>query len=104
LSDTDSLILHIETTDVYEDIYEDLAHHFDTSEYRKDHPLYSAINKKVPGKMKGEACKDNVFNVITEFAGLRSRMYAIQLRDEVTDKKGGNTTRRLQRKGSRKQW
>lgn len=45
-TDTDSLIYEITTEDLYGDI---LKHGelFDTSDYPKDHPAYSDINKKV---------------------------------------------------------
>ena len=44
-TDTDSLLLQIQTEDVYKDMAEcpDL---YDTSNYPKDHPLYSEKNKK----------------------------------------------------------
>jgi hypothetical protein len=55
-SDTDSLCYHLFTDDVYRDMaeYIDLL---DTSSYPRDHPLYSAVNAKVIGKMKDE-CND----------------------------------------------
>lgn len=52
-TDTDSLLLQIQT----EDVYDDMAKHadlYDTSDYEKDHRLYSTKNKKVLGKMKDE--------------------------------------------------
>ena len=42
------------TNDLYGDMRED-AQHCDTSNYSKDHPLYSATNAKVVAKMKDEA-------------------------------------------------
>ncbi|MCU7846334.1 MAG: hypothetical protein KZQ93_21065, partial [Candidatus Thiodiazotropha sp. (ex Monitilora ramsayi)] len=48
-TDTDSLLLEIQT----EDVNKDMAEHadlYDTSDYPKDHPLYSTVNKKVLGK------------------------------------------------------
>ena len=50
-TDTDSLILDIQTEDVYEDMKEHLWM-YDTSNYPKDHPLYDGKNKKVLGKIK----------------------------------------------------
>ena len=71
-TDTDSLCYEIATDDVYEDMLQDISL-FDTSEYNKDHPLYSAANKKVLGKMK-----DETHGVaIEEFVGLRPKMYSI---------------------------
>ena len=48
-TDTDSLILDIQTEDVCKDIWL-----YDTSNYLKDHPLYSVQSKKVLSKMKDE--------------------------------------------------
>ena len=52
-TDTDSLLLEIETDDVNKDM-EANKHLYDTSDYPKEHPLYSNTNKKVLGKMKDE--------------------------------------------------
>ena len=56
-TDTDSLILDIQSEDVYKDMQEN-SWVYDTSNYPKDHPLYSATNKKVLGKMKDECGGD----------------------------------------------
>ena len=52
-TDTDSLIIEVETDDIYKDMYED-SHLYDFSEYPKDHPNYSLNNKKVYGIFKDE--------------------------------------------------
>ncbi|KAL9953875.1 hypothetical protein ACROYT_G041348 [Oculina patagonica] len=52
-TDTDSLLLEIETEDIYEDIYQNKTL-YDTSDYPKEHSLHSYENKKVLGKMKDE--------------------------------------------------
>ncbi|KAL9979269.1 hypothetical protein ACROYT_G016908 [Oculina patagonica] len=52
-TDTDSLLVEIETEDVYEDMSVD-KEKYDTSDYPKDHPLFCDKNKKVLGKMKDE--------------------------------------------------
>ena len=52
-SDTDSLLLEVQT----EDVFGDMASHaelYDTSDYPPEHPLHSIANKKVLGKMKDE--------------------------------------------------
>ena len=67
-TDTDSLLLEIQTEDVYRDIAEH-AHLYDTSDYPKGHPLYSTVNKKVLGKMKDECAG----RPIAEYVGLRPR-------------------------------
>ena len=71
-TDTDSLTYEIKASDIYEDMLENI-NLFDTSEYPKDHILYSEENKKVLGKMKDES-----FGVPpSEFVGLRSKMYSL---------------------------
>ncbi len=81
-TDTDSLCYHIETEDVYKDMQEqkDL---YDFSDYPKDHFLFSNANKKVVGKFKDESngCP------ITEFVGLRSKMYSFTTEDDHNSKK-----------------
>ena len=52
-TDTDSLLLEIETEDFYKDM-EEKKDLYDTSDYPKEHPLHSNTNKKVLGKMKDE--------------------------------------------------
>ena len=52
-SDTDSFFLSIESPDIYKD-KEKIIDELDTSDYPKDHPLYSIKNKKVMGKFKDE--------------------------------------------------
>ena len=73
-TDTDSLMYEIKTDDVYRDFKRigEEKDCWDNSDYPKDSPYYSAHNKKVIGKFKDEA--EGV--PITEFVGLRSKMYA----------------------------
>ena len=83
-TDTDSLTYVIETDDIYKDMKAD-ADLYDTSEYPKDHPLCSTNNKKVIGKFK-----DEVNGVpVSEFVGLRAKMYSIKTEDVEEDKKKG---------------
>ena len=49
----DNLLPEIQTDDVYGDV-EDSKHLYDTGGFPKDHPLHSATNKEVLGKMKDE--------------------------------------------------
>ena len=81
-TDTDSLLVEIETDDVYKDI-EKNKDLYDTSDYPKEHPLYSNINKKVLGKMKDE-CNGTP---IVECVCLRPKMYSILKADEKNIKK-----------------
>ena len=51
--DTDSYFLSIKTKDIFKD-FKKVQDELDTSDYPKDHPLYSVDNKKVIGKFKDE--------------------------------------------------
>ena len=73
-TDTDSLILDIQTEDVYKDMQEH-SWLYDTSSYPKDHQLYNATNKKVLGKMKDECGGD----MIKEVAAVRPKMYSVEV-------------------------
>ncbi|KAL6418828.1 hypothetical protein ACFW04_011750 [Cataglyphis niger] len=85
-TDTDSLIYRVECEDIYENIKRDIDR-FDTSDYAADNvygmPL---VNKKVPGLMKDE----NNGSIMTEFIGLRAKMYALRVdgRSETKKVKG----------------
>ena len=86
-TDTDSLCYHIETEDVYKDLEDELGSYFDFSAYPEDHPLHSTTNKKVPGFFKDEAV-DGKFQTISEFCGLRAKMYSYSVggKDKFTAK------------------
>ena len=74
-TDTDSLMYEIQTDDVYKEFFSDKANgedKFDNSDYPKDSPFHFTTNKKVIGKFKDEAAGIP----ITEFVGLRSKMYS----------------------------
>ena len=83
-TDTDSLTYQIETKDVYQDMKVN-ADLYDTSEYPQEHFLYSSANKKIIGKFK-----DEVNGVpVSEFVGLRAKMYSIKTEVEKEDMKKG---------------
>lgn len=82
--DTDSFIYYIKTNDLYEDMLS-MLEYLDTSDYPVDHPCYSLKNKKVPGKFKDEVCG----RVISEFVGLRAKMYSILIEGEEIMKAKG---------------
>ena len=65
-TDTDSLIYHIETENVYAGIGNDVNKRFDTSDYKKDHPsgIKTGINKKVPRKFKDETSGQQIEEVV----------------------------------------
>ena len=50
--ETDSLIIHSKTKDVYEDIANDVKKRFDTSNYEIGRPLRKGKNKKLIGLIK----------------------------------------------------
>ena len=72
-TDTDSLLLHIQTEDVYRDMKAN-SWHYDTSNYPQDHPLYDARNKKALGKMKDECGGEPIEEVVA----LRPKIYSIK--------------------------
>ena len=77
-SDTDSLVLKIETDDFFADISGDVAEWFDTNDYAKNHPAVLEglpivkENKKKIGLMKDE-CGGKI---VTEWVALRPKLYS----------------------------
>ena len=70
-TDTDSLTYEIETNDAYQDFF-NYKNKFDNSDYLENSPYFNKTNKKVTGKFKDKASGIP----ITEFIGLRSKMYS----------------------------
>ena len=70
-TDTDSLTYEIQAEDVYQDFWND-RHLFDNSDYPESSPYFDKTNKKIIGKFKDEAAGVP----ITEFVGLKSKMYS----------------------------
>jgi Rho termination factor, N-terminal domain/Recombination endonuclease VII len=87
-TDTDSLCYTIETDNIYTDLVKILTH-LDMSGYPKDHPLYSTENKKKLGKFKDELCGQ----IMREFIGLRSKLYAYNTLDGDEQKKAKGVTK-----------
>jgi len=50
-SDTDSLVVYVETEDIH-GYFEDLTEYMDFSDYPKNHPTYDATNKKFQANLK----------------------------------------------------
>ena len=74
-TDTDSLCYVVRKHDIF-DIMKTNKDYFDLSDYPVDHELYDPTNKKVIGKFKNESIKQ-----ITEFCGLRAKLYAYNVDD-----------------------
>ena len=87
-TDTDSLTYEIEAKDVYKDFWND-KDMFDNSNYPENSPYYCNVNKKIIGKFKDEACGIP----ITEFVGLKSKMYSY-IKD---NEKGGRTAKGIKK-------
>ena len=84
-TDTDSLCYETQTVDFYRDISPGAAKMFDMSGYPKDHPsrIQSGLNKKVIGLFKDDANG----KIISEFVGLRSKLYAYKIFEGQESKK-----------------
>lgn len=73
-TDTDSFVLHVKTDDFYEDMKQNLER-YDTSDYPLNNQFQMPlVNKKIPGLFKDELNS----KIITEFVGLRSKMYCVK--------------------------
>ena len=77
-TDTDSFIIQVETDNIYKDMLEN-KNLYDFSEYPTNHPNYNIINKKVLGKFKNELKS----KIITEFIGLKPKMYPFHYIDNT---------------------
>ena len=83
-TDTGSLVYEIKTKDVYEQSYQG-KNFFDFSEYRLDSKFFDPLDKKVLGKMKDEFKG----KIISEFVGLKSKMYSLISIDDAKAKAKG---------------
>ena len=87
-TDTDSLTYEIQAEDVYQDFWND-KHLFDNSDYPESSPYFDKTNKKIIGKFK-----DEVAGVpITEFVGLKSKMYSYVKENQT----GGKTAKGIKK-------
>ena len=87
-TDTDSLTYEIEAEDVYKDFWAD-KDMFDNSDYPESSPYFDKTNKKIIGKFKDEAAGVP----ITEFVGLKSKMYSYVKENQ----KGGKTAKGIKK-------
>jgi len=75
MTDTDSLMYEVKTKDFCKDIKEDVQERFDISNFPQNHSSrFLRMNKKVPGKFKDECGGEP----ISEFCGLRAKLYAFK--------------------------
>ena len=75
-TDTDSFIIQVEKDDIYKDMLEN-KNLYDFSNYPINHQNYDITNKKVLGKFKDELNS----LIITEFIGLKPKMYSFDYID-----------------------
>ena len=87
-TDTDSSTYEIEAEDIYKDFWND-KDMFNKSDYLKSSAYHCNVNKKIIGKFKDEACGIP----ITEFIGLKSKMYSYVKDNE----KGGRTAKGIKK-------
>ena len=87
-TDTDILTYEIEAEDIYKDFWND-KDMFDNNDYPESSPYYCNVNKKIIGKFTDETCGIP----ITEFIGLKSKMYSYVKDNE----KGGRTAKGIKR-------
>lgn len=88
--DTDSFLYEISCADIYEFMKRDIEN-FDTSDYPTENSFgMPRVNKKIVGLMKDECCGQ----IMTEFVGLRSKMYSIRIngKDWIKKIKGVKTS------------
>ena len=85
--DTDSLIIHIKTKDVYENIADDVERRFDASNYEVSGPLPTGKKKKVIGLMTDELGG----KIMTDFVALRPKTYSSLMDDGNSNKKDKGT-------------
>ena len=81
-TDTDSLVYENKTEGVYEDFYKD-KNLFDFSDYPLNSKFFDPVYKKVIGKMKDEFRG----KIISDFIGLKSKMYSLIAVDNEQVKK-----------------
>ena len=92
-TDTESLVYEIKTKDVYEDFYQD-KNLFDFNDYPLHSNFFDSGNKKVIGKMKDEFKGRK----ISEFVGLKSKMYSLISVDDEEVTKSKRVNKKIRRK------
>lgn len=78
-TDTDSFLYSIQDRNIYETMKKH-PERFDTSDFATDNQFGIKLrNKKIPGLMKDE----NKGNIMSEFVGLRAKMYSIKVKEKA---------------------
>ena len=95
--DTDSLVVHVKTDDIYKDIAEGVETRSDTSNFELDRPLPKLKNEKVIGLMKDQLGGQTM----KEFVGLRPKKYSY-LKDNNDENKKVKGTKKCFIKGKTK--
>ena len=89
-TETDSLVYEIEAKYVYEGFYEE-KNFIDFSDYSQDSMIFDTVNKKVIDKMKDEFKG----KIISEFVGLKSKMYYLVDVDGGENKKAKGVNKNI---------
>lgn len=85
-TDTDSFIYFIKSNDFYQDLKNQFLKYMDTSNYSIENEFnLPIINKKVPGLFKDEMGG----RIVSEFVGLRSKLYCLKTQDKIIKKAKG---------------
>ena len=77
-TDTDSLMYKVKCQNVYHDLMTIRKSWLDTSNYPQDHPLYETEDTCKLGYFKDEIPPSDSGGVISEFVGLKSKLYSIK--------------------------
>lgn len=77
LTDTDSFVFHIQSENALQELKNDIKDEFDTSNFPREHFMYSDVNKGVINKMKIEFPD----NPILEVVALRAKNYSLKFAD-----------------------
>ena len=88
--DTDSLIFHVKTDDIYKYIAEDNEARFGASIFEIDRPLPKGENKKVFGLRKDELGGQ----IMKEFVGLKAQKIYTYLKDNNDEDKKSKSTKK----------
>ncbi|DAC81320.1 PolB [Mayetiola barley midge adintovirus] len=93
-TDTDSFILEVKTDCFYSDMQQSIEK-YDTSDYAESNVFnMPRCNKKVPGLFKDELKGE----VMTEFVGLRSKMYCVKIGDVLVKDRHSNDVVKMKMK------